>query len=136
MTRNKLYIFLSVACVIGFLWLSVAYFQRSSEVGESSVCLFKQLTNFPCPSCGSTWLVIALLKGDFLEVLRWNPLGLILLALLIIAPFWILVDIRWKKSSLFDFYNQSEAFLKRRWIAGSAILLVVLNWIWTIYKGI
>ncbi len=136
MNRNRLYVFLSATCAIGFLWLSIAYFRSSSDGGETSVCLFKRLTNIPCPSCGSTRAVLTFLKGNFSDVLRWNPFGLILLLLLLITPFWIFGDILWKKSTLFDFYTRSEQFLRKPGIAGSAVLIVLANWIWTIYKGI
>jgi hypothetical protein len=37
---------------------------------------------------------------------------------------------------LYNFYNQTELVLKRKWIAIPAILLVLLNWIWNIAKGL
>jgi hypothetical protein len=66
----------------------------------------------------------------------WNPFGLIIMAILILAPIWMATDLLLKKDSLFHFYNRTELFLRRKWIAIPAIFLVLLNWIWNIYKGI
>lgn len=38
------------------------------------VCRFKEWTGVPCPTCGSTRMVEALLSGDVLGAAAWNPL--------------------------------------------------------------
>jgi hypothetical protein len=37
-------------------------------------CLFHTLTGLPCPTCGGTRCLRALLAGDLVAALRWNPL--------------------------------------------------------------
>jgi len=136
MTRNRLYFFLFTACAVGFIWITITYKQGPLNEGESGVCLFKRITKIPCPSCGSTRSVVSLLKGDIIGAVMWNPLGIILLTLLVLTPIWIFGDLLGKKSTLFIFYNKSEHFFRRKWVATSAILIVLLNWIWNIYKGV
>ncbi|BBE16839.1 hypothetical protein AQPE_0986 [Aquipluma nitroreducens] len=58
------------------------------------------------------------------------------MSILILAPLWILYDIVLRKDSLLQVYNRSEIFLRQKWIAIPLILLVILNWIWNIYKGL
>jgi hypothetical protein len=38
-------------------------------------CVFARLFHLPCPGCGSTRAVLALLAGDVHGVLRFNPFG-------------------------------------------------------------
>ena len=136
MTRNKLYVLLSAACIAGYFWIFITYNHNVTHGGELGVCLFKQLTGIPCPSCGSTRSVLSLLSGDLTGALIWNPFGFILMSILVISPSWILYDVITQKQSLFHYYIKSEQFLRRKWIVFSAIGLVLLNWIWNIYKGV
>ena len=46
------------------------------------ICHFREWTGVPCPTCGSSRMVEALLGGDVFEALRWNPLALLTLGLL------------------------------------------------------
>jgi hypothetical protein len=136
MVRNKLYVLVSTACAAGYIWLFINYQRSITENFEPGLCLFKRVTGIPCPSCGSTRSVLSILKGDFVEALLWNPFGLIIMAILVLAPLWIIYDIVFHKDSFFQVYNHTEIFLRRKWIAVPLILMVILNWIWNIHKGL
>lgn len=55
---------------------------------EIVLCVWRNLTGIPCPSCGSTRGVLALLRGDWLGPWRHNPLvatlGAVVLALAVL----------------------------------------------------
>lgn len=134
--RNKLYSALFIACVAGYVWL---YFSITSNIAENNsvkVCLIKRLTNIPCPSCGSTRSIVSLAKGNFIEALDLNPTGYIIAAIMLIAPVWIIVDVVLNNNSLFNFYQKIESNLRKPKYAISLILLVIINWIWNIVKGL
>jgi hypothetical protein len=116
----------------GYIWLLTSY--DSPEAGPD-VCMFKHIAGIPCPSCGSTRSIIAFAHGDFGNALYYNPLGLISLSIMILAPLWIAYDVALKKDSLFITYNRIETVLKNRWVASVAITLVLINWMWNISKG-
>ncbi len=132
--RNKLYTILFLACIAGYIWL---YFGLNiTETKSFEVCLVKHTTNIPCPSCGSTRSIISLTKGNFVEALIINPLGYIVAVILFSAPLWIAVDLVTKRKTLFEFYQKIETYLNKPRYAIPLVLLVIINWIWNITKGL
>jgi hypothetical protein len=136
MSRNKLYILLSAACVLGYSWLGFLYFLGDSVHDEPGVCLFRLFTGIPCPSCGSSRAILSLLHGNLIQSLNWNPFGIVLIVIMLISPLWILFDIINQYSSLLKFYNTAELYLKRRYLAIPLIFIVLANWAWNIAKGL
>lgn len=136
MSRNKLYALLSTACAAGYIWIIITFYQTNALGNDPTVCLIKSITGVPCPSCGSTRSVLSIFSGHFTEALYWNPLGVVIVLILLIAPFWIAFDLVTRNDSLLRFYNQTELILKKRWVAIPAIILILVNWIWNIMKGL
>lgn len=134
--RTKLYTILVITCLAGYIWLYYGMTTIQNGSNSFEVCLFKHATTLPCPSCGATRSVISLLQGNPLKSIYINPLGLFIATIMAIIPIWVLTDLLTKKSSLFNFYGKTEAFLKKPRIAIPLILLVILNWIWNITKGL
>jgi cell division protein FtsW (lipid II flippase) len=98
--------------------------------------MIKYVTGFPCPSCGTTRAVQLLFKGDFIASVLTNPFGIIVSGSMLFLPFWIVIDLILKKETFYRFYNKMECLLKQKKIAIPLIILVVLNWIWNINKGL
>ncbi|MCL7988299.1 DUF2752 domain-containing protein [Sphingobacterium sp. lm-10] len=96
----------------------------------------KYATDVPCPSCGATRSVIFLTKGDFTNAFLLNPIGYMVVIIMLIAPIWILADWTTKRRTFLDFFKKMEDFLRRPSYAIPLILLVVVNWIWNIAKGL
>jgi len=134
MSRNKLYSLILIACSAGFIYLLYnLYYPESSQY---SVCIIKNVTGFPCPSCGTTRAVQLTFKGNFIDSAMMNPFGIIISAILILLPFWIVIDLILKKDTFFKFYRRSEIILGKKKTAIPLIILVVLNWIWNINKAL
>jgi hypothetical protein len=135
--KNKLYLLLTIGCLAGYIWLfTIHTLNAGIPRAAVSVCLIKNVTSIPCPSCGATRSVLALLHGDLLASLYWNPVGVLLLALLVAAPVWVAYDGICQKETLLKAYHQVESTLQRKQVAIPASLLVLGNWIWNIYKGL
>ena len=134
--RGRLYSILLIACLAGYIWLYFSTTKNFTENKSVEVCLIKHITNVPCPSCGSTRSIISLIKGDFIGALNLNPLGYIIAIIMVVAPIWILTDLFLRSNTLFDFYQKTETFLRKRKYAIPLILLVIINWIWNIIKGL
>jgi hypothetical protein len=136
LNRNKLYSILLTACVAGYIWL---YFCITTSVTENKsveVCMIKHVTNMPCPSCGSTRSIVSLTKGNYVEAFDLNPIGYIIALIMLTAPVWIIADMILRKNSLFRCYQEIEIHLKKPKYTIPLILLVIINWIWNITKGL
>lgn len=134
MSRNKLYLLFLIACLLGFIYL--LYHLQDSENTHFGVCIIKNVTGFPCPSCGTTRAVELLLQGNVLASLQMNPFGILVAIIMAIVPFWISFDLMFKKDTFHKSYIQIEKTIIIKWFAVILILLVLLNWIWNIYKQI
>lgn len=135
--RSNLYTLLSVACIVGYIWLF--YNISNDQLVENksiTVCFFKHITNISCPSCGTTRSVLTLIQGNLLESMYINPLGFLVGLIMLIVPIWIIFDYSTNKNTLFHFYNQIEVYLKNRLISFPLLIIVILNWIWNITKGV
>ncbi len=100
-------------------------------------CLVKHVTGIPCPSCGTTTAMVELVHGNILSSLLINPFGVLMTIALIIFPVWIIADLLRKQESFFRFYRWLETLLNQhRWFSVPAVLVVIMNWIWNISKGL
>lgn len=132
MSRNKLYSLLLIACLTGLIYLfyNIHYIKNETF----GVCIIKNVTGYPCPSCGTTRAVILLMQGRIAESILLNPFGILVVITMTVFPIWVLTDIFFKKNTFFKWYKETEATIRKPWIAVILILLVLLNWIWNIYK--
>jgi hypothetical protein len=137
MNRNKLYKFVLVACLIGYIWLFFSLYQQNEiHSSQMTVCFIKKTTNVPCPSCGTTRAVMYLFQGEIQTAILTNPFGILVGLIMLVSPVWIVLDYYQKKDTFFQFYKKSEQFIRRKWIAAFLVILALLNWYWNIKKGL
>jgi Protein of unknown function (DUF2752) len=132
MTRNKLYSLLLIACFAGFSYL---FYQIHAVQNETvRVCIIKNVTGYPCPSCGTTRAVLLLMEGKIIESLLLNPFGILVAIIMTVSPIWILTDIVLKKETFYLWFKKTETRLRKPWLATLLLVLVLFNWIWNLYK--
>ncbi len=134
--RNRLYLLLFIACMTGYIWLYIFSLDVQSNNNFVGGCLIKKLTNIPCPSCGTTRAIFLLLKGEIIDSLIFNPIGLIVFSLMLVLPLWIINDFIFKRSSFYFAYIQFEKSLLKIKNAYAFIFLIMMNWIWNMFKNI
>ncbi len=78
MKKNKI-IFIGIILIISY-----GYYFLSSKFGFSIPCVFHEITGFYCPGCGVTRMIFSIIKLDFYQAFRYNPLLFILSILYII----------------------------------------------------
>ncbi len=116
-------------------WLLGQQVMQSHNVGLT-VCTLKAVTGYLCPSCGTTRSARALIAGRWQEGLYTNPLGVVVLVLLIITTLWLLYDALVWRNTLQQAYKKAERVLLHWYVWVPLIILVLLNWMWNIQKGL
>ena len=135
-TEKNFYSFFSVLIVIGYIWLGFNFFNEIHNNSSGfSVCIVKNTTNIPCPSCGTSRSVLNIFKGNLVNSFNLNPLGFVVVFILLISPLWILFDKVNKNKSLFLFYRRIEIILKKKLVAFLICFLLLINWIHLILIG-
>ena len=102
--------------------------------GTWTPCLFKLLTGIPCPACGSTRAVLALLRGE--DVLAYNPLGILTFGAALLTLVMLSRDLVTGSDTLFRGWRRAEQFVSQPLIAAACIAVLATNWMWTIARGL
>lgn len=134
--KKGIYQALFLGSFLGWSWLIFNQFIfQNYPISQLHACFIKQITGLPCPSCGSTRSAMSLLSGHVQEAFIYNPLGIVLVILLLTIPAWLIFDLIRETDSLYRFYKTFLNFFKSKIIIGSAIILIISNWIWNFMKG-
>ena len=136
MTSNKhLYWILAILSVAGYAWIGLHLFFRDILETSLTVCLFKNVTSLPCPSCGITRSVLLIIHGDLSGARSMNPLGFVAATALITLPVWLLTDILRSRTTLAHSILWTEKIIKsRKTVYIPLVALVLINWGWNILK--
>lgn len=129
-SKNRLYVLVITLTAVGSAWL----FYNSQNINTHSICFIKNITGIPCPSCGATRSILALSKGEILNAIWINPLGIIMMPFLIVVPIWVTYDLIMHKDGLHRMYLKFEAYITKPFIRNSLIVLFLMNWAWNILK--
>lgn len=90
-------------------------------------CLFRRVSGVPCPTCGSTRAVLALLRGDPLGSLRASPL-------LWLAGLLFMAVLAWRLRS--GAFPRLEKPWQRRGALALGLAALLLNWAWVWRQGL
>ncbi len=133
--KTRLYLAVVIASTAGYGWF---FYHLWFSTNQTTLlgCPIKKISGLPCPSCGSTRAVLSLYDGHLWQSLLINPIGILIAAIMLIAPLWIIFDWTTKQSSFWQFYIRVENFLRQKRVATVIILLFLINWIWNINKGL
>ena len=115
----------AIALVLGWLaTVGAAVWLMLKHHTHVELCLFKRLTGYPCPTCGSTRGVLHMLRGDVPAAWTFNPL---LFTVLAVAAALLVVRVAFGRAVR---VHLTRAEQRLAWIVG--IALVLLNWAYVI----
>jgi hypothetical protein len=124
-TRNRsgLLVFALIAAY-GAIYLLFSYV--NTRMGFSfGVCPLKRITDVPCPSCGGTRAVLALMQGNLHDAFLFNPLVIILL---FGAPFAAGLFYRLPQ-------DRQERISRSNRLWAVIVGALVVNWVYLILAG-
>ncbi|NNE26355.1 MAG: DUF2752 domain-containing protein [Saprospiraceae bacterium] len=133
MNRKQLYIFIVTASIFGIGAVMYLFVTGQGFGNINTVCVFKNMTGIPCPSCGATRSVLSIMSGQFANAWYFNPLGFLLIALFAL-PFWVILDFITGKDSFYKFYTYCEQKLVKPQVYLPLCSLMMINWIWNLVK--
>ncbi|MBC8126609.1 MAG: DUF2752 domain-containing protein [Gloeobacteraceae cyanobacterium ES-bin-144] len=97
------------------------FHQGPVSLGWFPGCLFHRLTGWHCPGCGMTRATCAALHGNIREAFRFNPLGMLVLpVVLVLAGLWMWAWV-WGRPPLFCLKMDRRVMV---WLVG----LVIAYW--------
>lgn len=95
-------------------------------------CVFHAVSGLPCPTCGATRGLVALLHGNVNEAWRFNPLAFATLAAVGLFDLYAVVTWFMRGSRL----RLTHARFSKPTMARSAIIATIaINWIYLIQRG-
>ena len=114
----------AVALVIAYFSLVGvrAWTERATGMYAPFTCTFRSITGYPCPTCGSTRMVVALAHGDLRQAIGHNPLMFAVAFLLsahVGVRFFLRRRIVWITSGR-----------SRRTVTAGILLAVFVNWLY------
>jgi hypothetical protein len=124
--HELIWLCVSVTSALGaWLWLRFGY--------PVPPCTWHDVTGLPCPSCGATRSVTALLAGKWSAAFLLNPLVFLGAVAVVLYDIYAAAVLAWRAPRL------RCGPLSRR--AGNAVRLAVLaavagNWAWLIHRGV
>jgi hypothetical protein len=118
---------------LAFLWggaalagAAAAPFVRAFAA-ELPGCLFRAVTGVPCPTCGGTRALLALVRLDVPAALAWNPLVTVGALVFVLGGLVALVRAAGGRGV--------PDGAPPRWAGGAAALAFVANWAFVIVQG-
>lgn len=125
------YTILIVVCFISYSWIILNVINYKKSTFSLSICTLKNITGVPCASCGTTRSILYFFKGDFLNAIFYNPLGVLVSLILLAIPPYLIYELFTKKNIVYKKYYTTQ-LNKKFWLY--IILSFGLAWAWNIYK--
>ncbi len=95
-------------------------------------CAFHAITGCPCPTCGGTRCVLALLHGRIAEAASWNPMVFTGLFAAVLFSLYAAAVLLFKLPRLRLRFSPAEARILRY----ACLFIISTNWLYEIHHGV
>lgn len=99
-------------------------------------CLFKFISGYPCPACGTRRAIFTILQGHIYTSVLINPYGLLFVTISIVYLIGVSFDFISGNRRFYYQLKKSEQLLANKYTLLLIISLMIANWIWNIQKGL
>jgi len=128
-TKYKNYVVL-IAILIFYIYFS--FIGLPNPDNRVTICLFHNITGYPCGSCGTTRGIKYLFNGYFYEAFFMNPLAYVTVLFTVFAFCMVLYDIITNNNKFWTIINKKP----HKIIIIAIVIFTIINWIWNIQKGL
>jgi hypothetical protein len=133
---RRFYAILTILCLAGWgIVVADRFLFDGTWFEGKTLCLIKELTGCPCPSCGIRTGIGFITRFEVSRAVLHNPFSLLVAAGGLVVPVWIIRDFFYHDLSLFRFNRKTGIWLKKNPLAIVIFVIMILgNWIWNFYK--
>jgi hypothetical protein len=117
------------AVAIVVVWLGgvgLANWLSRSVESPPPLCLFHRVTAVPCPTCGTTRMLLALGQGQLADAVLSNPF---MFAVLVLGAIWLILRLGFGCQLSLDIGPVAR---RRAWIV--VTILFLFNWAYLIWR--
>lgn len=82
-----------------------------SNLFDFRLCVIYNIFKIPCPGCGMTRSFILMLKGDFVQALKYSIISPLIILLYIIVIIWNFFDYKTNKNTFMKYTNKYKMII-------------------------
>ncbi|MDD6002457.1 MAG: DUF2752 domain-containing protein [Bacteroidales bacterium] len=116
--------------VVAMLWFILSDIPRGTP--HFIVCIFKNLTGYPCPACGTTRGLKFFFHLMPCEAFMMNPIAVLVGIAMVVVLVWSVRDLVVGRPSMFNVARKKIPW----YLIVLIVIFLIFNEIWNINKGV
>lgn len=116
----------------GYFVLLLMDYQPEFMNRDQSLCIFKNITDVPCPGCGMGRASLSIFEGDFFTAVYYNILSIPFTVIVFVVIIWLLYDLIRGKDSFWKNLDRPLS-IKAKLIV---VIVLLVTWVLNIIHGI
>ena len=118
---------LSILLASGYIWIGFSFFTEGQT--ELIVCPFRLITGIPCPGCGLTRGIMAILHGNLHDALALHILSFPAVVALTILPIVLCYDFVFHSNVTQKIFDKINFILSKLYISIPFCIIAFADWL-------